>query len=128
MNKVAAGSAGWPRRRISEIAQHSLGKMLDKAKNKGEPKPYLRNSNVRWFSFDLSDLLEMRFLPEESDRYTAVKGDLLICEGGYPGSPQSGIRTIQSISRRLFIVCGSTNRNIASGACTTSTRWTSPGR
>jgi hypothetical protein len=59
--------------------------MLDKAKNKGEPKPYLRNLNVRWFGFDLSDLLEMRFLPTETARYMAKKGDVLICEGGYPG-------------------------------------------
>ena len=59
--------------------------MLDKAKNKGELKPYLRNLNVRWFGFDLSDVLEMRFLPEETAKYTAVKGDVLICEGGYPG-------------------------------------------
>ena len=76
---------GWERRKVCEIAQHSLGKMLDKRKNKGEPKPYLRNLNVRWFDFDLSDVFEMRFLPEETDKYTAVKGDLLICEGGYPG-------------------------------------------
>jgi type I restriction enzyme S subunit len=76
---------GWVVRTIAEVAKHSLGKMLDKAKNKGEPKPYLRNLNVRWFSFDLSDLLEMPFLPEESAKYTAVKGDVLICEGGYPG-------------------------------------------
>lgn len=76
---------GWPHRRIGEIAKHSLGKMLDKAKNKGEPKPYLRNLNVRWFEFDLSDVLEMRFLSEEAAKYTAVKGDVLICEGGYPG-------------------------------------------
>ena len=27
----------------------------------------------------------MRFLPEEGARYTAVKGDVLVCEGGYPG-------------------------------------------
>ena len=27
----------------------------------------------------------MRFLPDESAKYTAVKGDVLICEGGYPG-------------------------------------------
>jgi type I restriction enzyme S subunit len=27
----------------------------------------------------------MRFLEEESSKYTAVKGDVLICEGGYPG-------------------------------------------
>jgi len=76
---------GWERKKVSEIAKHSLGKMLDKAKNKGELKPYLRNLNVRWFDFDLSDMLEMRFLPEEAARYTAVKGDVLICEGGYPG-------------------------------------------
>jgi type I restriction enzyme S subunit len=75
----------WPRKKVSEIANHSLGKMLDKAKNKGEPRPYLRNLNVRWFGFDLSDVLEMRFLPEESDRYTAIRGDVLVCEGGYPG-------------------------------------------
>ena len=76
---------GWETRRVSEIAKHSLGKMLDKKKNKGEPRPYLRNLNVRWFEFDLSDVLEMRFLPEEAEKYTAVKGDVLICEGGYPG-------------------------------------------
>jgi len=76
---------GWETKRVSEVAEHSLGKMLDKAKNKGELKPYLRNLNVRWFGFDLSDVLEMRFLPEETAKYTAVKGDVLICEGGYPG-------------------------------------------
>jgi type I restriction enzyme S subunit len=75
----------WQRKKVSEIARHSLGKMLDKAKNKGELKPYLRNLNVRWFDFDLSDVLEMRFLPEEEAKYTAVKGDVLVCEGGYPG-------------------------------------------
>ena len=59
--------------------------MLDKAKNRGVPQPYLRNINVRWFSFDLSDLLEMPFLPTEIEKYSAIKGDVLICEGGYPG-------------------------------------------
>jgi len=76
---------GWVVKKVSEVAKHSLGKMLDKAKNKGELQPYLRNINVRWFNFDLSDLLQMPFLPSESDKYTAVKGDVLICEGGYPG-------------------------------------------
>ena len=76
---------GWVVKKISEVAKHSLGKMLDKAKNKGELQPYLRNINVRWFNFDLSDLPQMPFLPSESDKYTAVKGDVLICEGGYPG-------------------------------------------
>jgi type I restriction enzyme S subunit len=76
---------GWTTSRIADIARHSLGKMLDKAKNRGDLKPYLRNLNVRWFDFDLSDVQEMKFTPEESDKYTAIKGDLLICEGGYPG-------------------------------------------
>jgi len=77
--------AGWEVKKIGEIAKHSLGKMLDKAKNKGKPQPYLRNINVRWFTFDLSDLLQMRFLPGETEKCTALRGDVLICEGGYPG-------------------------------------------
>lgn len=72
-------------KKIKNIAKHSLGKMLDKAKNKGELQPYLRNINVRWFSFNLFDLLKMPFTAEESSKYTAIKGDVLICEGGYPG-------------------------------------------
>lgn len=77
--------AGWQTKTVSEIAKHSLGKMLDKAKNKGTPRDYLRNVNVRWFDFDLSDLLQMRFLDDEAPKFTAIKGDVLICEGGYPG-------------------------------------------
>ena len=70
---------------VGELADHCLGKMLDRRKNQGTPKMYLRNINVRWFEFDLSDLLEMRFKDDEFDRYSAKKGDVLVCEGGYPG-------------------------------------------
>lgn len=70
---------------IGAVAVHSLGKMLDKSKNKGTPRSYLRNLNVRWFSVDTSNLLEMRIEDREIDRYSVKKGDLLICEGGYPG-------------------------------------------
>jgi restriction endonuclease S subunit len=75
----------WSAKPVSEIAQHSLGKMLDKTKNQGTPRPYLRNLNVRWFEFDLSNVFEMRFLDSEASRFTAIRGDVLICEGGYPG-------------------------------------------
>ena len=86
LNEVFAECAKkYGHKTVGEISKNSLGKMLDKAKNKGEFKPYLRNINVRWFNFDLSDTLEMKFLPEETEKYTAVKGDVLICEGGYPG-------------------------------------------
>lgn len=84
-NTFVYGGEGWHVKKISEIANHSLGKMLDKAKNKGTPQKYLRNLNVRWFKFDLSDLLQMPFQTEEFDKYTVKKGDVLICEGGYPG-------------------------------------------
>ncbi|WP_374436897.1 restriction endonuclease subunit S [Inhella sp.] len=59
--------------------------MLDAKKNKGTPQPYLGNSNVRWGNFDLSDLAEMRFEPEEEERYGLLTGDLVVCEGGEPG-------------------------------------------
>ncbi len=76
---------GWKEKTVGELADYSLGKMLDKQKNRGALKQYLRNLNVRWFGFDLSDLLEMPFEEKEHERYTAIKGDVLICEGGYPG-------------------------------------------
>lgn len=77
--------AGWQVRPLAEIADCCLGKMLDKQKNRGERQPYLRNVNVRWFEFDLSDVLEMPFEANERERYSVRKGDLVICEGGYPG-------------------------------------------
>ena len=43
-----------PKPKLNEKQRQRLGKMLDKAKNKGDLKPYLRNLNVRWFAFDLS--------------------------------------------------------------------------
>lgn len=68
-----------------EICEARLGKMLDKDKNKGIPQKYLRNINVRWFHFDLSDLLEMRIEESETEKYSVQRGDLIICEGGEPG-------------------------------------------
>lgn len=70
---------------LRELADLCLGKMLDKAKNKGELKPYLRNINVRWGTFDLEDVQEMRFEPHELERYTVIAGDVVMCEGGEPG-------------------------------------------
>jgi type I restriction enzyme S subunit len=76
---------GWVWTTVGEVAETRLGKMLDKAKNKGTPRRYLRNVNVRWFDFNLSDVLEMRFEDSELDEFSLHKGDVLICEGGEPG-------------------------------------------
>lgn len=72
-------------RRLGEVCELCLGKMLDKAKNKGSYKPYLRNVNVRWDGFSLDDLYEMRFEDDETERYSLRKGDIVMCEGGEPG-------------------------------------------
>jgi len=59
--------------------------MLDKQKNQGILKPYLRNVNVRWGKFDLSDMLQMPFEDDEDERYSICQNDLVVCEGGEPG-------------------------------------------
>ena len=75
----------WKWVRLPEVASMCLGKMLDKQKNKGTNCPYLRNVNVRWGEFDLSDLLEMRFEDVEDLRFLIEKNDIVMCEGGEPG-------------------------------------------
>ena len=82
---LTKGSEKWKIVKLGEVAEMCLGKMLDKNKNKGNYQPYLRNVNVRWGSFDLSDLLEMRFEDSEQERYGLQNGDLIMCEGGEPG-------------------------------------------
>lgn len=77
--------ATWAWVSIDAVAEARLGKMLDKAKNKGTPRRYLRNVNVRWFDFDLSDILEMPFEDSELLEFGLRAGDVLICEGGEPG-------------------------------------------
>ena len=78
--------SGWEWTTIGEVADTSLGKMLDKKQATGlHPTPYLRNINVRWGSFDLSDLAEMDIRPEEFKRVLAQPGDVIACEGGEPG-------------------------------------------
>ena len=77
---------GWAWFLMGEVCLESiLGKMLDKKKNKGGLKPYLRNINVRWGKFTFDNLLEMRFEESEYVRFGLEDGDLVICEGGEPG-------------------------------------------
>jgi type I restriction enzyme S subunit len=76
----------WAPTTLGDVAAMSLGKMLDAKAQSGEhPKRYLRNINVRWDSFDLSDLAFMDIRPEEFDRVAVTDGDLVVCEGGQPG-------------------------------------------
>ncbi|QPN32998.1 restriction endonuclease subunit S [Diaphorobacter sp. JS3051] len=76
---------GWEWVRLANIADSRLGKMLDKAKNSGRRYPYLRNTNVQWHHIDLDDIKEISLEASELAEYRLMPGDLLICEGGYPG-------------------------------------------
>jgi len=76
---------GWTNVNLSDISDSCLGKMLDKAKNKGLLKPYLGNINVRWGKFNTDSLKTMRIEDSEHVRFQLIKGDLVICEGGEPG-------------------------------------------
>jgi len=77
---------GWQADNIGTIADTQLGKMLNSSKQTGTAAmPYLRNINLRWGGFDLSDVKEMDIFHDEREQFTLRTGDLLICEGGEPG-------------------------------------------
>ncbi len=76
----------WDYYELSEIASSQLGKMLSKkSKQNINPKPYLRNANVRWGHFDLEELYEMDFNEKEMQKFNLIENDLLVCEGGEVG-------------------------------------------
>ncbi|MDZ7856829.1 restriction endonuclease subunit S [Sphaerotilus sp.] len=75
----------WEKYRLGDIADLSLGKMLDEKKNRGDMFPYLANVNVRWGIFELENLREMRFEPKDMERFGVISGDIVMCEGGEPG-------------------------------------------
>ena len=76
----------WQTKKVGELADTQLGKMLNKSKQTGEnTTPYLRSVNVQWGRVDISDLNQMDILPNEIEKFTVKKGDLLICEGGESG-------------------------------------------
>ena len=78
---------GWDLRSVGEISESKLGKMLDKKKQSSEidQYKYLRNANVQWFRFDLSDVFEMEFNEKDRKNCELKFGDVLVCEGGEPG-------------------------------------------
>jgi type I restriction enzyme S subunit len=71
---------------LGKIAEIQLGKMLSPSAKTGKgSRPYLRNLNVQWGRFELSDLATMDFSEREREKFTLRNRDLLVCEGGEPG-------------------------------------------
>ncbi|MGW0600603.1 restriction endonuclease subunit S [Streptomyces sp. NPDC002776] len=78
--------AGWAIALLGELADTTLGKMLDKAKSTGQHLvPYLRNINVQWGRIEIDDVLTMEIPPQEQDFFALQPDDLLVCEGGEIG-------------------------------------------
>lgn len=76
----------FPLQMIKDFGTSRLGKMLDGKKIVGNNlKPYLRNSNVQWFRFQLNDLLQMDFDENDKNEFSLKSGDVLMCEGGEIG-------------------------------------------
>ena len=76
----------WSVAKLSYRYEVLLGKMLDDKKITGAYLgKYLRNTDVQWDRINKEDLPEMDFRPEEQDRFSVNKGDLLVCEGGEIG-------------------------------------------
>ncbi len=71
---------------LASIAEHQLGKMLQTSQRDGICTKYLRTANLKSDgSIDLSNLKEM-FIPEsEISKYSVLKGDIFINEGGEVG-------------------------------------------
>ena len=73
---------GWEWCRLGMLFSHCTGKALNGINKKGKPYTYITTSNLYWDRFEMSTLKEMYFTDEELDKCTAIKGDLLVCEGG----------------------------------------------
>jgi len=83
---LAEISTRWSMKRLADVFQTQLGKMLSEKSRTGfNPKPYLRNANVQWERADVSNVYVMDFTEEEQRRFSVESGDLLMCEGGEIG-------------------------------------------
>ena len=72
----------WEWCRLGMLFSHCTGKALNGINKKGKLYSYITTSNLYWDRFEMSTLKEMYFTDEELDKCTAIKGDLLVCEGG----------------------------------------------
>jgi len=78
--------ASWDTPPLAANFEVQLGKMLNAHALAGKSqRPYLRNLNVQWDRFDISDLAEMHFDEADRRRFALSPGDLLVCEGGEVG-------------------------------------------
>ena len=77
--------SNWVWTRIGYLFAHNNGKQLNKGNSSGTLMEYITTSNLYWDGFRLDNLRKMPFEENEIERCQAIKGDLLVCEGGDVG-------------------------------------------
>ena len=77
--------SNWAWTRIGYLFAHNNGKQLNKGNSAGTLMEYITTSNLYWDGFRLDNLKKMPFEESEIERCQAIKGDLLVCEGGDVG-------------------------------------------
>ncbi|WP_437490328.1 restriction endonuclease subunit S [Sorangium sp. So ce1014] len=76
----------WTVTPCGDLFDVQLGKMMSAEARQGKDQlPYLRNENVHWLRFDLSDVATMHFDTRERVKFLLRTGDLLACEGRHIG-------------------------------------------
>ena len=75
----------WVWTRIGYLFAHNNGKQLNRGNSAGTLMEYITTSNLYWDGFRLDHLKMMPFEESEIERCQAIKGDLLVCEGGDVG-------------------------------------------
>ena len=75
----------WAWVRLGYLFMHNNGKQLNKGNAQGKMMDYITTSNLYWEGFVLDSLKQMPFEDKEIERCQAIKGDLLVCEGGDVG-------------------------------------------
>lgn len=79
-------SKSWDMQPLDHVCTTRLGKMLDSKKQTGlEGRPYLTNSDVQWFRFNLENLKTMDFDADDRIEFELKNGDVLVTEGGEVG-------------------------------------------
>jgi type I restriction enzyme S subunit len=94
----------WTPAKLATRFYQCLGKMVDAKRFTGDHAiPYLRNIDVQWDHINTSNLPVIDIAPHERERFTAQRGDLLVCEGDV----RSGaVNCLYAGSRRPSTDCG----------------------
>jgi type I restriction enzyme S subunit len=86
MTRAGEVPISWKLEPLGARFEVQLGKMISERARAGSGHvPYLRNANVQWNRFDLSDVATMSFSGSEREKFSLRCGDILACEGRHVG-------------------------------------------